>query len=65
MVDIGSLLTLLDKYGALVVLAALLAFGWLIPKGVYLREVARADSYEKIAQNSLEAMARLVNPPKP
>jgi hypothetical protein len=55
----------LDKYGALFVLAALLASGWLIPKSVYLREVVRADTYEKLAQNALETMARLVNPPKP
>jgi hypothetical protein len=63
--DVTPLLTALDKYGALFVLAALLASGWLIPKSVYLREVVRADTYEKLAQNALETMARLVNPPKP
>jgi hypothetical protein len=34
--------------------------GYLVPRSVYMREVARADSYESLAKQALEAMAKLV-----
>ena len=60
MVDVEALLSLLKTFGAPAVFLGLVIFGYLIPKNIYAREVARADSYEAIAKNALETMAKLV-----
>jgi hypothetical protein len=60
MVDLSALLTMLKTFGALFVLAVLMIMGYLVPRSVYMREVARADSYESLAKQALEAMAKLV-----
>jgi hypothetical protein len=64
MVDITQILTMLKTFGALVVTAGLMVTGYLIPRSVYLREVARADAYESLAKDALAAMAKLVQATK-
>ena len=65
MLDLAQLLQLLKMYGPTIVILVLLITGWLVPKGVYLREVERATSYDKIAQAALQTLAKIVNPPQP
>jgi hypothetical protein len=65
MLDLTQVLTLLKMYGPTVVFLVLLITGWVVPRGVYMREVDRATSYDRIAQAALAALAKIVNPPQP